>query len=145
MEVGVADSGLVPTDDRSRGWPATPAMTSEQNQVASSSARPPLRSAASKRASDESRSVSFFGCGCIPTHVLYSLLLLPSHDNNNWYFPSQGHDSDEDLMNYGISRGNWGKKKAKGSRWVRTGKLAAWGPGHEDWGVRILQPTLLNA
>jgi len=92
-------------------------MTSEQNRVASSSARPPLRSTASKRAPDES-----------------SLLLLPSHDNNNWYFPSQGHDSDEDLMNYGISRGNWGKKKAKASRWVRTGKLAAWGPGHEDWG-----------
>ena len=47
-------------------------------------------------------------------------------------------------MNYGISRGNWGKKKAKGSRWVRTGKLAAWGPGHEDWGVRVLQLILLN-
>jgi hypothetical protein len=64
-----------------------------------------------------------------------SLLLLPSYDNNNWYYPSQGHDSDEDDLSYGISRGNWGKKKAHAARWVRTGKLAAWGPGIEDWEV----------
>jgi hypothetical protein len=130
-------SAVLMAVDRNPSWPATSAMASEQNQVASSSTRPALRSAASKRAPDESRSVSLLAVSAF-THIPSSLLLLPSHDNNNWYFPSQGHDSDEDLMNYGISRGNWGKKKAKGSRWVRTGKLAAWGPGHEDWGVRVL-------
>jgi hypothetical protein len=134
----------VPAGDRNPSRPATSAMTSEQNQVASSSTRPPLRSTASKRAPDESRSVSFCSAVCAFVHGIHSLLLLPSHDNNNWYFPSQGHDSDEDLMNYGISRGNWGKKKAKGSRWVRTGKLAAWGPGHEDWGVRVFLLTSLD-
>ena len=48
--------------DRNPSWPATSAMASEQNQVASSSTRPALRSAASKRAPDESRSVLFSGC-----------------------------------------------------------------------------------
>jgi hypothetical protein len=60
---------------------------------------------------------------------------LPSHDNNSWYYPSQGHDSDEDNLSYGISRGNWGKKKAAGARWIRTGKLTAWGQGIEEWEV----------
>jgi len=143
VEIDDESAGLlterVSVVDRKSSCPATSAMASEQNQVASSSTRPPLRSAASKRAPDESRSVSFVWSCVALTHSHRSLLLLPFHDNNNWYFPSQGHDSDEDLMNYGISRGNWGKKKAKGSRWVRTGKLAAWGPGHEDWGVRAFR------
>jgi hypothetical protein len=38
-------------------------------------------------------------------------------------------------MSYGISRGNWGMKKAQSARWVRTGKMVAWGPGIEDWEV----------
>lgn len=64
-ETGGESVGLptkrVPIVDRNPSCPATSVMASEQNQLASSSTRPPLRSTASKRAPDESRSVSSHG------------------------------------------------------------------------------------
>ncbi|KAI0307999.1 hypothetical protein B0F90DRAFT_1807333 [Multifurca ochricompacta] len=46
----------------------------------------------------------------------------PTKDSNSWYHPSLE----------GIE-GKWGRKAAKGARWLRKGKLAAWGPGMEEW------------
>ncbi|PFH49213.1 hypothetical protein AMATHDRAFT_63591 [Amanita thiersii Skay4041] len=57
----------------------------------------------------------------------------PLSDRNSWYYPSHGHDSDEDEARVGTKLGNWGRKSARGARWVRRGKLAAWGPSMEDW------------
>jgi len=59
--------------------------------------------------------------------------MLPLGDQNTWYYPSQGHESDDDLLSVGVNGGNWGKKSVKGARWVRRGKMTAWGPGMEDW------------
>jgi hypothetical protein len=46
-----------------------------------------------------------------------------------------------------VARGNWGTKHTKRARWARRGKIAAWGPGMEDWQVRRvllgLLPTLV--
>lgn len=33
--------------------------------------------------------------------------------------------------------GNWGNKTRKGSRWVRKGKMAAWGSGMDEWEVSL--------
>ena len=62
--------------------------------------------------------------------------LLPLSDRNAWYYPSLGHDSDDEELDVGLPEGNWGHKNAKGARWVRRGKIAAWGPEMEDWEVR---------
>lgn len=66
-------------------------------------------------------------------------------DQNAWYVPVPGlgqirglsamtEDEEEDLP-VGTRFGNWGKKNMKGSRWVRRGKIASWGPGIEEWEV----------
>jgi hypothetical protein len=68
---------------------------------------------------------------------MYRLLPAPSTDENAWYYPNHGYDSDEEPVAPGLSRGNWGRKAAKSSRWVRRGKIAAWGPGIDDWEVRV--------
>ncbi|EIN13625.1 hypothetical protein PUNSTDRAFT_94812 [Punctularia strigosozonata HHB-11173 SS5] len=57
----------------------------------------------------------------------------PSNDENAWYYPSRGHDSDEESLPAGLPGGNWGRKAMKGSRWTRRGKIAAWGPGIDEW------------
>ncbi|KAF8168285.1 hypothetical protein B0H34DRAFT_684954 [Crassisporium funariophilum] len=59
--------------------------------------------------------------------------LLPLSDRNAWYYPSHGHDSDEEELGVGSQEGNWGHKTAKGARWVRRGKITAWGPEMDDW------------
>ncbi|KAK2462051.1 hypothetical protein APHAL10511_006514 [Amanita phalloides] len=59
--------------------------------------------------------------------------LLPLSDPNSWYYPSHGYTSEDDETHAGMKRGNWGNKTARGARWVRRGKLAAWGPPLEDW------------
>ncbi|KAI6031963.1 hypothetical protein BKA83DRAFT_4208009 [Pisolithus microcarpus] len=60
-----------------------------------------------------------------------------------------GFDSDTESLNTSVAGGNWGKKTMKGSRWVRRGKIASWGPGIDDWEaedrarqrIRSLLPT----
>ncbi|KAL0950829.1 hypothetical protein HGRIS_007591 [Hohenbuehelia grisea] len=54
-------------------------------------------------------------------------------DQNSWYYPANGHDSDSEELPAGSSTGNWGKKSTRGSRWVRRGKITSWGPGMDDW------------
>jgi len=61
--------------------------------------------------------------------------LLPLSDRNAWYYPSLGHDSDEEELGVGLPEGNWGHKNTKGARWVRRGKITPWGPEMEDWEV----------
>lgn len=46
-----------------------------------------------------------------------------------------GHDSDEEELPVALPQGNWGYKNAKGGRWIRRGKITAWGPEMEDWEV----------
>ncbi|KAI0050703.1 hypothetical protein FA95DRAFT_1555416 [Auriscalpium vulgare] len=58
---------------------------------------------------------------------------LPSNDSNSWYYPSLRHDSDQEDAPIDPLMGNWGRKTGKGARWIRKGKMAAWGPGIEDW------------
>ncbi|KXN83585.1 hypothetical protein AN958_01150 [Leucoagaricus sp. SymC.cos] len=58
---------------------------------------------------------------------------VPLSDHNMWYYPSHGHDSDEEDFSVDSKTGNWGCKTAKGARWVRRGKITPWGPGMEDW------------
>ncbi|KII93398.1 hypothetical protein PLICRDRAFT_35598 [Plicaturopsis crispa FD-325 SS-3] len=58
---------------------------------------------------------------------------LPVADPNAWYYPSQGYISDEEPLNPSTKNGNWGKKMTRDARWVRKGKMVAWGPGMEDW------------
>jgi hypothetical protein len=60
-------------------------------------------------------------------------LMLPLSDHNIWYYPSHGHESDEEELNVSSAGGNWGNKATRGARWVRRGKIAAWGPGIDDW------------
>ncbi|GLB36424.1 hypothetical protein LshimejAT787_0307120 [Lyophyllum shimeji] len=57
---------------------------------------------------------------------------LPLSDHNNWYYPSHGHDSEEETLEPARG-GNWGNKTVKGARWVRRGKITPWGPGMDDW------------
>jgi hypothetical protein len=63
---------------------------------------------------------------------------LPLTDTNNWFYPSHGHESDEDILEPGARGGNWGKKMIKGARWARRGKIAAWGPAMEEAAVSAL-------
>ncbi|KAF8922271.1 hypothetical protein CPB85DRAFT_1266700 [Mucidula mucida] len=65
--------------------------------------------------------------------VLDRNTLLPLSDHNAWYFPAYGYDSDSESLNPGIPLGNWGKKHLKDARWIRRGKMSAWGPGSEEW------------
>ncbi|KAI6045058.1 hypothetical protein EDC04DRAFT_2638219 [Pisolithus marmoratus] len=66
---------------------------------------------------------------------------LVLNDHNAWYYPSQGFDSDTESLNT--------SKTMKGSRWVRRGKIAPWGPGIDEWEaedrarqrIRSLLPT----
>ena len=62
--------------------------------------------------------------------------MLPLNDNNAWYYPAPGFQSDEEELAACGGRGNWGKKLRKGARWVRTGKMVAWGSSMDDWEVR---------
>lgn len=79
------------------------------------------------------------------TSNTYSGDLLPLSDRNAWYYPSLGHDSDEEELGVGLPEGNWGHKNTKGARWVRRGKITPWGPEMEDWEVRSIPPYSLNA
>ncbi|KIK98520.1 hypothetical protein PAXRUDRAFT_823817 [Paxillus rubicundulus Ve08.2h10] len=71
------------------------------------------------------------------------------NDHNAWYYPSQGFDPETEALNVSVSGGNWGKKTMKGCRWVRRGKIAAWGPNMDEWEaedrarqrIRSLLPT----
>ncbi|KAI0322288.1 hypothetical protein OF83DRAFT_1161287 [Amylostereum chailletii] len=56
-------------------------------------------------------------------------------DSNHWYYPACGAESDDEVKDYApdVSTSNWGRKSNKGARWMRKGKLAAWGPGIEEW------------
>ena len=57
----------------------------------------------------------------------------PLDDYNSWYYPSHGYTSDEEHPTDIQRQGNWGRKLSKGARWIRKGKMAAWGSGLEDW------------
>ncbi|KAF5355655.1 hypothetical protein D9756_004217 [Leucocoprinus leucothites] len=70
--------------------------------------------------------------GQLDGHEMDDLPSVPLSDHNMWYYPSHGHDSDEEDLS-GSKTGNWGCKTAKGARWVRRGKITPWGPGMEDW------------
>lgn len=61
----------------------------------------------------------------------------PTKDSNSWYHPSLEGASGDETEPIDVAKGNWGRKTAKGARWLRKGKLAAWGPGMEDWEVRF--------
>lgn len=62
----------------------------------------------------------------------------PTKDSNSWYHPSlEGASGDEEEPT-DVVKGNWGRKTTKGARWLRKGKLAAWGPGMEEWEVCIV-------
>ncbi|KAJ8084310.1 hypothetical protein AAF712_001118 [Marasmius tenuissimus] len=59
-------------------------------------------------------------------------ILLPLSDQNMWYYPSHGYDSEEDIESMS-PRGNWGNKHMPAARWARNGKITPWGPGMDDW------------
>ncbi|KAL0579786.1 hypothetical protein V5O48_002197 [Marasmius crinis-equi] len=59
-------------------------------------------------------------------------ILLPLSDQNMWYYPSHGYDSEEDLESVS-PRGNWGNKLMPEARWARNGKITTWGPGMDEW------------
>jgi hypothetical protein len=63
----------------------------------------------------------------------------PTKDSNSWYHPSLEGASGDEAESIDVAKGNWGRKTAKGARWLRKGKLAAWGPGMEEWEVRFWQ------
>lgn len=73
---------------------------------------------------------------------------LPSNDRNEWYYPAARQPaeeieeiiddddrSEEALLASRSGQGNWGNKLVKGSRWMRRGKIVAWGPRKSDWDV----------
>ncbi|OBZ78954.1 hypothetical protein A0H81_00510 [Grifola frondosa] len=62
-----------------------------------------------------------------------SFLSLSSNDMDTWYYPSHGYDSDADNISSSLEKGNWGTKDVKDAKWVRRGKMTAWGPAYEDW------------
>lgn len=80
---------------------------------------------------------------------------LPSNDRNEWYYPVARHpgagEESEDELDGAVSgerseealqasrsgQGNWGNKFVKGSRWMRRGKIVAWGPHKPDWDVSL--------
>lgn len=68
----------------------------------------------------------------------------PLDDYNSWYYPSHGYTSDEEHPTDIQRQGNWGRKSSKGARWIRKGKMAAWGSGLEDWEVCIHQESYLT-
>lgn len=57
-----------------------------------------------------------------------------------WYYPSHGidFDNEETTANLTAVAGNWGRKRIGDARWVRKGKMAAWGPNYEEWEVSLL-------
>ncbi|KAG8220022.1 hypothetical protein J3R82DRAFT_1033 [Butyriboletus roseoflavus] len=65
------------------------------------------------------------------------------NDHNAWYYPSQGFDPETESLNISVSGGNWGKKTMKGCRWVRRGKIAAWGPNMDEWEVKHFHSPLM--
>ena len=67
-----------------------------------------------------------------------SYMCLPSNDNDAWYYPSYGFEPNEEGLPAPPFRGNWGMKTFNEAKWVRRGKMAAWGPWVEDWEVRLL-------
>lgn len=82
------------------------------------------------------------------------LSFLPSNDRNEWYYPVARHSvdvindcagddrSEEALLASRSGQGNWGNKLVKGSRWMRRGKIVAWGPTTSDWDVRSMSISL---
>ena len=70
-----------------------------------------------------------------------SLMSLPSNDSDAYYYPSNGYDLDDDIPSPPF-RGNWGRKMFNEAKWVRKGKMTAWGPSMEDWEVRIFHKSL---
>ncbi|KAF5337091.1 hypothetical protein D9611_003195 [Ephemerocybe angulata] len=70
----------------------------------------------------------------MPEEPTFNPNVPPLGDPNSWYYPSQGCDSDEDdACGPPLQSGNWGRKTTKGSRWMRRGKMTAWGPGMDEW------------
>lgn len=67
-----------------------------------------------------------------------SLVSLPSNDNDAWYYPSYGFEPNDEDLPQPAFRGNWGIKTHNEAKWVRKGKMTAWGPWMEDWEVRLL-------
>ena len=65
-----------------------------------------------------------------------SLMSLPSNDNDAWYYPSYGFEPNDEGLPASSFRGNWGIKTYNEAKWVRKGKMTAWGPWMEDWEVR---------
>ena len=61
---------------------------------------------------------------------------LPSNDNDPWYYPSYGFEPNDEGLPASSFRGNWGIKTYNEAKWVRKGKMTAWGPWMEDWEVR---------
>ncbi|KAH9921996.1 uncharacterized protein BXZ73DRAFT_51535 [Epithele typhae] len=61
-----------------------------------------------------------------------SFMSLPSCDTDSYYYPHAVKTEDGDLpaSTYG---GNWGSKTLNHAKWVRRGKMTAWGPWMEDW------------
>lgn len=62
---------------------------------------------------------------------------LPSNDNDAWYYPSYGFESNDEDLPRPAFRGNWGVKTYNQAKWARKGKMTAWGPWMEDWEVRL--------
>ncbi|RPD81725.1 hypothetical protein L226DRAFT_475048 [Lentinus tigrinus ALCF2SS1-7] len=62
-----------------------------------------------------------------------SYMCLPSNDNDAWYYPSYGFEPNEEGLPASPFRGNWGMKTFNEAKWVRRGKIVAWGPWIEDW------------
>ena len=63
---------------------------------------------------------------------------VAADDRHDWYYPAaHQYDGDQDgpELDSGTPSGNWGNKRVKGARWVRRGKLSAWGPGRAEWEV----------
>ncbi|TBU39581.1 hypothetical protein BD309DRAFT_872013 [Dichomitus squalens] len=62
-----------------------------------------------------------------------SLMSLPSNDTDAWYYPSYGFEANDEDLPRPAFRGNWGIKSYNEAKWVRKGKMTAWGPWMEDW------------
>ncbi|KAJ7102240.1 hypothetical protein B0H15DRAFT_875557 [Mycena belliarum] len=61
---------------------------------------------------------------------------LPLSDQNFWFYPSLGVDSDDEEEEEGAAGpygGNWGAKTKRRARWARRGKITSWGPGVGEW------------
>ena len=61
---------------------------------------------------------------------------LPSNDTDAWYYPAYGFEPNDEDLPQSAFRGNWGIKTYNEAKWVRKGKMTAWGPWMEDWEVR---------